>query len=353
MTHNLAYSEGLLQQLTEAHGTSGFESEVTRIIEDELSAIGKLSYDKLGGITCELGPEDAPKILICSHQDEVGFRIQSITPDGFLQFMPVGGWWGHTLLAQKVTLKNRFEKKFSGIICSQPVHFLPASQKNAVIPIESMYIDIGALSKKQVEEEFQLRVGDPIVPATSFEKLPNHRYTAKAFDNRVGVACMIEVGRQLKEIEHQLTHRIVLGATVQEEVGLRGAKVMANRIDPDFAIILEGPPADDTPGFNPALSQGRMGMGCQIRLQDSSAILDPTLSNQIIDTAEAHNIPLQITMRRSGGTDAGAIHQSGNGVPCAALGVPSRYIHTHHSMIDIKDYFAMIELTTQAVLSFS
>ncbi len=218
--------------------------------------------------------------------------------------------------------------------------------------MDSMFIDIGATSKAQVEQEFNIQIGDPITPRVEFERFPNDRYVSKAFDNRVGVAAMIEVGRNLSTIEKDLPVRLVLGATVQEEVGLRGARVMAQRIAPDYAIILEGPPADDTPGFNPDLVQGGIGRGCQIRLQDRSAILDPKLSNNVVQLAKEKAINLQIAMRNGGGTDAGAVHQSGHGVPCVAFGVPSRYIHTHHSMIDIRDYQEMIRLTTESILNF-
>jgi endoglucanase len=136
---------------------------------------------------------------------------------------------------------------------------------------------------------------------------------------------------------------------VQEEVGLRGAKTAANFAAPDVAIVLEGPPADDTPGFNRAESQGRLGSGVQIRLFDPSAIAHPRLARLAIDTALAEGIPHQVTVRRSGGTDAGSFHLASHGVPCVVLGVPARYIHSHNSIIDIDDHLAMVSLVNALV----
>ncbi|HEY1121260.1 MAG TPA: M20/M25/M40 family metallo-hydrolase, partial [Haloferula sp.] len=166
-------------------------------------------------------------------------------------------------------------------------------------------------------------------------------------DNRVGMAGTIQAGQQLAAAARP--NKILLAGTVQEEVGLRGAKTAAVHSKPDVAIILEGPPADDTPGFNRSESQGRLGGGVQIRLFDPSAIMNPRLAEIAIRTAKEEGIPHQVTVRRSGGTDAGSFHLAGEGIPSVVLGVPARYIHSHNSVIDVNDYLHLVALTTALV----
>ena len=161
-------------------------------------------------------------------------------------------------------------------------------------------------------------------------------YMAKAFDNRVGMAGVIQAGQALAGANHP--NRLILCGTVQEELGLRGAKTAAAMTKPDVAIVLEGPPADDAPGFSRADCQGRLGGGVQIRMFDPSAVGNPRFARLAIDVAHEEGIPHQVTVRRSGGTDAGAFHLANEGVPCVVLGVPARYIHSHNAMIDLNDY---------------
>jgi endoglucanase len=170
---------------------------------------------------------------------------------------------------------------------------------------------------------------------------------AKAFDNRVGMAGTIQAGQILAQSTHP--NRLILCGTVQEEVGLRGAKTAAHFSKPDVAIILEGPPADDTPGFARSDCQGRLGGGVQIRMFDPSAITNPRLARLAIETAEAEGIPHQVTVRRTGGTDAGSFHLANDGVPSIVLGVPARYIHSHNAIIDVNDYLHMLALTIALV----
>ena len=172
-------------------------------------------------------------------------------------------------------------------------------------------------------------------------------FMAKAFDNRVGMAGTIQAGQILAQSAHP--NRLILCGTVQEEVGLRGAKTAANFAKPDVAIILEGPPADDTPGFARGDCQGRLGGGVQIRLFDPSAITNPRLARLAIETAGEEGIPYQVTIRRSGGTDAGSFHVANEGIPSIVLGVPARYIHSHNAIIDLNDYLHMVALAIALV----
>lgn len=333
----------LLQELTEAHSVPGHEDEVRAIFVDELGGCGDLSTDNNGSVFCTL-PGDGPRVLITGHMDEVGFLVQNITAEGFIQFVTVGGWWEHNLLSQRVEILTRSGEKVIGVVSSKPPHFLSAAQRQQVMSIEHMFIDIGASSRRDAMEEFGVSLGDPIAPWSPFTSLAKEdHFMAKAFDNRVGMACAIQAGQILAESTHQ--NRLIFGGTVQEEVGLRGARTAAAFTKPDVAIILEGPPADDTPGFPRADCQGQLGGGVQIRMFDPSAIMNPRLARLAIDTALEAGIPHQVTVRRSGGTDAGSIHLANDGVPCIVLGTPARYIHSHNAIIDVNDYLNMLALT--------
>jgi putative aminopeptidase FrvX len=336
----------LLQELTEAHSVPGHEDEVRAIFVDELESHGELSCDGSGSVFCERG--EGPRVMVAGHMDEVGFLVQNITPDGFLQFVAVGGWWEHSLLSQRVEIRTRAGDKILGVVASRPPHFLPASQRSQIIPLDQMFIDVGASSREEVERNMGIHLGDPIAPVSAFTPMAREDYfMAKAFDNRVGMAATIQSGQLLSESYHP--NRLILAGTVMEEVGLRGAKTAAHYAKPDVAIILEGPPADDTPGFARSESQGRLGGGVQIRLFDPTAITNPRLAALAIQVAHEEDIAHQVTVRRSGGTDAGSIHLSGAGIPCIVLGVPARYIHSHNSIIDINDYLSMVALTTALV----
>lgn len=333
----------LLQELTEAHSISGHEDEVRAIFVDELSDVGPLATDKNGSVICAHGKE-GPRVLIAGHMDEVGFMVQNLTQDGFIQFVTIGGWWNQTMLGQRVEIMTRGGEKIIGVIGTKPVHFLPPAQRGNTVPVEQMFIDVGATSRRELEMDFKIALGDPIAPSSPFTPLRKEgHYMAKAFDNRVGMAATIQAALHLQDIPHP--NEIVFAGSVQEEVGLRGARTLANFVKPDIAIVLEGPPADDTPGFNILESQGKLGDGVQIRMFDPSAIGNPRLSKLAIDVAAENNIPHQVTVRRSGGTDAGSFHIANQGIPCVVLGVPARYIHSHNSIIDIEDYFAMLSLT--------
>jgi endoglucanase len=341
--HMRAKALSLLQELTEAHSISGHEDEVRAIFIDELSDVGPLATDKNGSVICAHHNE-GPRVMVAGHMDEVGFMVQNITLDGFIQFVTIGGWWTQVMLGQRVQILTRSGEKITGVIGSKPPHFLPPAQRNNPVAVDAMFIDVGAASRREISDDFGISLGDPIAPFSQFT--PLHKadlYMAKAFDNRVGMAAVIQSALELSDTDHP--NELVFAGSVQEEVGLRGAKTLASFVKPDVAIVLEGPPADDTPGFNIHDSQGKLGGGVQIRLYDPSAIGNPRLAELAIETAEKANIPYQVTVRRSGGTDAGSLHQANQGIPCVVLGTPARYIHSHNAIIDIDDYLAMVSLT--------
>jgi putative aminopeptidase FrvX len=336
----------LLKRLTEAHGVPGFEDEVREIFCAELEGAGKIRSDRSGSVFCEFSGR-GPRVLLAGHMDEVGFRVQSITAGGFLHLVAVGGWWTHVLMAQQLEIKTSGGRKITGVVASRPPHFMSVEERRKVQPLESMFLDVGAESRDEVEE-WGVRVGDPVAPKTAFQVMERKgRYLAKAFDNRAGMGAAILAGQELAAMKRANT--VLVAGTAQEEVGLRGAQTLAAVAKPDVAVLLEGTPADDTPGFDRDIAQGKVGAGVQIRLHDPSAIMNPRLARLAVETAEKEGIPHQVAVRTSGGTDAGRMHLAGEGVPCVVLGVPARYIHSHCAIIDESDFEAAVSLSVALV----
>ncbi len=344
---SITKTQSTLERYTNAHGAPGFEDEVSAHLAHDLQDWGDIDYDRNGSIAVSRG--SGLHIMVAAHMDEVGFRVQSITSDGFIKFVPVGGWWAHTLLSQRVLIKTE-QEHILGVIGSKPVHFLPASERTKVQELANMFIDVGATTREEVLA-MGIELGSPIVPDTQFTPLANNeRFLAKAFDNRVGCAALPLISETLRR---DLGSKVTLCATVQEEVGLRGGKTLSHKLQPDIAIILEGSPADDTPGFNLADSQGVIGKGVQIRLHDPSAIVNPRFAKFAQKVAKEAGIKHQIAVRTSGGTDAGAVAYSGQGVPTIVMGVPARYIHSHNSIIEASDFEAMVNLATSLIEALS
>jgi len=327
--------EELLRRLTLAEGPPGAESAVRAVVRRALEGVGRIECDRLGSIICEKrGRSEVPRIQLDSHLDEVGFMVQSIHDDGMLGFVALGSWWEHALLAQRVDILTS-AGRVPGVVGSKPPHFLSAEEKKHVLSIDKLYIDMGAQSREEVLER-SVQVGDPVVPHAEFLPFSNPRIlSAKAFDNRVGVALMIETLRALGN-DHPNT---VFGVgAVQEEVGCRGAGTAVELVRPDAALVLEGTPADDTPGLG--FRQAILGKGPQLRFFDPSAISNRSFTRLVEEIARKEGIALQLAVRRSGGTDAKAISVHSRGVPTVVLGVPARYIHTHVTLIHLDDYEA-------------
>ncbi len=304
----------------------------------------ELINDHLGSILGKKrGSSSEPKIMLAGHMDEVAFMVKGITKDGYLRMSPLGGWWEQVLLAQRVSVITE-RKTFTGVIGSKPPHILQPEERKKVYPLKEMFIDIGAQDHEQVKN-WGIRIGDPVVPICPFELLPdNDTILAKALDNRVGCFLGIEVLKQLRDMEHPNT--IYSGATVQEEVGLRGAATSPYVVEPDLAIALDVGVAQDTPGSD---GNPKLGKGPLISFLDATMIPNIRFRNFVIDTAEKNNIPHQIDVMTGGGTDAGKFHLFKQGVPSMVIGVPARYIHSHASMVSKQDIENCVKLLLEIV----
>jgi len=338
----------LLRELTEAHGVSGSEGAVRTIFRRQLEGCGDFATDKLGSIACERpGPPGAPRVLVAGHCDEVGFAVQSITSRGFLKFVALGGWWTHTMVAQRVRILTRSGREITGVIGSTPPHFLTDAQKDKLMTLDQLCIDTGASSREEAES-WGIRPGDPVAPCSEFTPLANpDMFVSKAFDNRCGTGAAIQMMQMLRDASLPCT--LIAAGSVQEEVGCRGAHTLGALTKPEVALVMEGTPADDTHGMDIAESQGKLGAGVQIRVLDPSTIMNRRLVDFVMDTAKDEGIPHQLAVRKSGGTDAKSFQFTGTGVPCVVLGTPARYIHSHNSIIDINDYLSALRLTCAVV----
>jgi putative aminopeptidase FrvX len=333
-------SEKLLKDLTEAHGVSGYEYEVRALIRGYMEPLGEIEQDKMGSLICRLDGK-GPKVMLAGHMDEIGFMVRHITREGCIKFLPLGGWWDQVLLGQRVIVKTH-QGDVVGVIGAKPPHLLPADERKKVVEKKDMYVDIGATSQDEVEE-VGVRVGDPIVPHAKFTPLSGGKtYLGKAFDDRVGCALVIEALQHFAQNEHP---NVIYGAaTVQEEVGLRGAGTSVEVIDPDVAIILESDIAGDVPGIEDEESAVELGKGPSVLLYDRSMIPNLRLRDLVIETAEELNIPLQFSALPGGGTDGGAIHRHKVGVPSIVVGVAARHIHSHGAIIHRDDYDNTVKL---------
>lgn len=344
----MSLSEKTLQRmktLTELHGAPGFEDLVRSYMREELEQLSdEIIQDGLGGIFAvkRSKKENAPKVMVAGHMDEVGFMVTQVTKQGLLKFQPLGGWPTDVLLAQRFKVRTSENKEITGVIGSVPVHFRKGDSSKT--EIKDMLLDVGASSKEEIEE-MGIRVGDSMVPAVEFEVLENSKkILAKAWDNRYGCLIAIETLEALKDVE--LDCDLYIGATVQEEVGLRGAKTAANMIDPDVAFAVDCSPANDLTGSDSDI--GKLGEGTLIRIFDRTMILSKPMRDYLLDTAKTHDINHQY-FQSPGGTDAGSIHLSGNGVVSAVVGVVARYIHTSHSMLNTDDYVAAKTMLEQLI----
>jgi putative aminopeptidase FrvX len=333
--------EQLLKELTEAHGVPGYESPIRAVVRKYMEPLGNLSQDKVGSVICEKkGAFAAPRVMLAGHMDEIGFMVRLITKEGFIKFLPLGGWFDQVLLGQRVLIKTA-KGDLTGVIGAKPPHLLTAEERQKVVARKDMYIDIGATSETEVQEA-GVQLGDPIVPRADFQILATGKtYLSKAFDDRVGVALMISALQILKD-RHPNT--LYATATVMEEVGVRGATTSVEAVQPDVAIILESDIAGDVPGIKPEESSIKLGNGPSVLIYDARMIPNLKLRDLVLEIGREIGVNVQLSAIEGGATDGGAIHLFKTGVPTVVLCVPARHVHSHSSIIHRKDYDDAVKL---------
>ncbi len=334
----------LISKLSNAHGISGYEDEIRDVVRAELEDwADEIKTDSMGNLICTKNGGD-PEIMVAAHMDEIGFVVKYIDDKGFIRIAPIGGWFPQIALAQRVVLYGK--KKVYGVIGCKPPHLMKDEERKKSVEIKDMFVDIGATSKDEVIE-LGINVGTPVAIDREVAELANGRITGKAFDNRVGVAVMIEAVRRAKA---EVTVHAV--ATVQEEVGLKGARTSAFSLEPDAAIAVDSCVAADFPGSESAHMDVKLGKGAAITVVDASGrglIASPKVLRWLTETADRYGIPYQLEVAEGGTTDATAISLTKAGIPAGVVSVPARYIHSPVEVVDLKDVESAVEIVARAI----
>ena len=339
----------LLEELTNAYGPSGFEGPVRDIMRREIGPLSDhVEVDGIGSLIARKdGTSDSPRIMIAAHMDEVGLMVKYVTDEGYIKFQTLGGWLDSALVGQRWVILTR-KGPVHGITGMKTVHVMTPEERTAGFKRDDMFLDVGAKNKEHAEVLLGIRPGDPIAPDSKFEALNGSDYLlGKAWDDRIGLAIMIEVMRSIQESPIQGTLFAV--STVQEEVGLRGAKTSSFLVNPDIGINIESGVAADYPGITQDEAQERLGNGPGIFLHDTTMLPNLKLRDLVIDVSEENNIPLQFEVLAGYGEDGAEMQRAFGGAPVVNISVPVRYLHTHNGVIHRRDIDQTGQLVTKLV----
>ncbi len=338
-----------LAKLTDLAGASGFEKSVRDVVKLQWQqSMSRVTVDGMGNLI-GVYKENAkgPNVLLMAHMDEVGYMVESITPDGFLKIIPLGGIPASVIFAQRWTVSTPKGPilAYSGM---DSTHLIEEPKKNKLPAVNAVFLDIGAETKEQAETQFNVRPGLQVTPASQFSPLSENRYLAKALDDRLGLAL---IGDVLESIHNQQQpNQLFTAATVQEEVGLRGASTVFNSTHPDVTINVEVGIADDYPALI-AARKGKiaLGKGPTLFVYDRSMIPHQELLSWILDLAKKNNIQVQLESEIGYGQDGSKVQGSGSGVPSINIGVPIRYAHQQAGVFDKRDYDQAVKLISLIV----
>lgn len=351
--HSKAMEKDLLA-LSNERGISGHEGRVATLVKSKLQKVPGLKFEKdnlgsLAVIKKGTGGVKVPTISFVAHMDEVGFMITQITPKGFIKFTPIGGWWGHVLLGQQLEIETRKGEFITGIVGATPPHILTPEQARKVLQPKQMYIDLGVSSDKEVAK-LGIKIGDPITPKSTSWVMPNGDFVSgKALDDRAGTAIGIEVIRKLSKVKHEAN--VIFVNSVQEEVGLRGAKTSTWKWTPDVSFAVDVTISNDQPGMEEKPT--KMGSGVALSMFDYSIIGNPKLRAEMEKLATKAKIPFTLDGLTGGGTDAGAIHLTKDGVVTMTLSVPTRYMHSHNTIVSLSDMQATVDLLVDFIVKLN
>lgn len=326
----------LMQRLSDARGVSGQEAEARRVILEAIKGhVEGVRVDALGNVLAlkpGRAPAALPQVMVTAHVDEIGFVVRSVDGEGLLRFYSVGGVDARILPGLRVCVGA---DAAPGVIMWKPIHL---GREQKTVPLDNLRIDVGA--RDRAEAGRLAKPGDMITFPGEFRQVGDGAVRGKALDNRAGCALLVELLQG-----EPLPCDVLVAFTCQEEIGLRGAQVAGQALQPDMAIVLESTPAHDLPDLNADPDEGiafnpatRQGAGPVLTVMDSRTIVDPRLLNWLRNTAAAQGIPYQLKSMSGGGNDAGAIHISGSGVPTAAISMPARYVHGPAALLRVSDY---------------
>ncbi len=334
----------LLKELTEARGVSGQEDAIRVIVQRELGGLCSISTDAMGNMICVKKGSGNKKVMIAAHMDEIGFVVKHIEKEGFLRIHTIGGWDPRQMNSQRVIVDSK-KGPLRGTLMygTKPKHMLTDAEAGAAQKIQEFFVDLG-LSADEVKANVE--IGCQVTMDRDFVQIGNH-FTCKTMDDRVAVFIMIEAVKAAKSHEAD----IYAVATVQEEIGLRGAAAAGASIAPDVAIAIDITLANDIPGVPEADHVTKLGAGTAIKVMDSSLICHPKVVRHFRDLAEANGIKYQLELLTAGGTDAGAIQRLHGGIPSFTLSIPTRYVHTVNETVHPDDVQGSIDLLARYIES--
>jgi putative aminopeptidase FrvX len=333
----------LLENLSNANGVSGYENEANELMAKELSKVCDVEVDRFGNVIGKSG-SGGPVTMLAAHVDEVGLLTRYVDENGFVMFLKMGGIDDRILPTSAVTILSE-KREIPGVLGFKPPHLLKEEDEKKVIKSDDMYVDTG-LSKEELDKFVQ--VGDPIAFDTKFKDLGNGVFMGKAFDNRVGCAVMVEAMKRLKDFPGT----VYAVSTTQEEIGLKGARTSAFKINPDYALSLDTTIAGDTPDVTKKETTIAMGKGPCITIVESSGrgmVPSPKVKRHLLTTARENNIPYQLDAWKSGMTDAAVIYMTREGIPSGGLCVPVRYLHSPVGLVGMDDIQQTTELVVRSV----
>jgi endoglucanase len=338
----------LLEKLANAPGPPGAEEPVRALMVPIMAplATAPIRYDGTGSVIAQQGSA-GPRVMIDAHMDELGGMVRRVTPNGFLTMQMLGGWLDQALVDQRWIILGS-KGPVHAITGIRDIHVLPAEDRSRVFPRDSLLLDVGAKDAAGAAA-LGLEPGDPVVPDSPFTDMNGTgNYLAKAWDDRVGCAALLEAMKRTAKMPHQ--NQLFFVATTQEEIGLRGAKAAAQLVKPDIGIAIEGGIAGDTYAGHPEETQGRLGAGPGLFLYDSSALANRKFVKLVKETAEANHIPLQLDLVQGYGDDSAEIQESNGGVPTINLVAPIRYTHAHNGILNRRDFDELVDLITDLLM---
>jgi endoglucanase len=334
-------TETLLRTLSEAPGPSGFEEAVRAIMVPRMKAASdELRYDGLGSVIARQG-SSGPRVMLDAHMDELGGVLRRVTPDGFVSMQMLGGWLDQALAGQRWVIIGS-KGPVHAVSSIRDIHLAPADERGVLIKRDQVFLDVGARNAAEAAA-LGIAPGDPIVPDSAFQDLNGTgNYAGKAWDDRVGCAVLLAAMERLKATGHP--NQIFFVATVQEEIGLRGARAATALVHPDVGIAIEGGVTGDAGGAHPEESQVKLGAGPGVFLYDSSALPNRKLVALIRQVAGEAHVPLQFDLVQGYGDDSAEMQTVGGGAPTVNLVVPARYTHVHTGVINRADFDRTVDL---------
>lgn len=335
-----------LATLSNARGVSGNETAVRALIAAEIQKyVDEYRVDALGNLvalkraqTKRRASTRAPRVLIAAHMDEVGLLVTYIDADGYLQFEKVGGIDDRVLMGKAVRIG---EAGVPGVIGFKPKHRSTEAERKKVVPADALRIDIGATSRQDAARV--VTPGDYAAFDTQFSKFGDNCVRGKALDDRAGCALLCELVRE------KFPFDLYAAFTTQEEISLRGARVAAYTVAPDYAFVLEATICDDSPKTREQSPTTRLGAGPALTIADRGLLANKALNRRLEQTAQENKIPYQFKQPLVGGTDAGIIHRVREGIPSAVISLPARYIHSPAAVLSLDDYANALKLLRAAL----